>query len=129
MSIAPNNARLLVLTSRKSDLEYRLTMMMSTTQQLAQESADVTAQKSAAIQQYITSVTNSQDSAPVLNPGYSAQVSDLDAQLAQIAVAQKKLDIEQKKIETNLNAVNTEEDQVQKTLDNSIKNEIGYFKD
>lgn len=129
MSIAPNNARLLVLTSRKSDLEYRLTMLMGTVQQLAQESADVTAQKAAAIQEYVTKATNSQDAAPVLNPEYSAQVADLDAQLQRIAVAQNILDIKQKKLETDDKAVSTEQDQVQKQVDNSIKNEMSYYKD
>ncbi len=131
MAIVPNSARLLVLTARKSDLEYRITMMMNQTQRLAQENAEVLEEKYNAVQNYISSqmTTGEADVPPTINMVDAVGIEDFEVQLAQIANAQNRLDIEQKKLETNHKAVSAEEEKVQKLVDNSIKNEIGYFKD
>lgn len=133
MSIAPNTARLFVLTARKSDLEYRLTTMMNTTQRLAQENADILEQKSKTVQNYLSALstvsTTGQDAAPAIAVENLPEMVDFDTQLKNLEIAQNKLDLDQKKLETEHQAVVAEEDGVQKQVDNSIKNELSPFKD
>ncbi len=128
MALVPNSARLLVLTARKSDLEYRITMLAGQQQRLATENAEILNEKSIAVQQYVNQLSGSnQDAASAVTLASSLELGDFEVQLAEIANAQNRLDMEQKKLETNYAAVNTEQDSVQKLVDNSIKNEMAYF--
>lgn len=130
MAVSVNNARLLFLTARKSDLEYKMTMMINNIQQLANQSAAVLEEKYTAVQNYVTkqTVAGTADAPPTVsmnaNPNY---LTDFDVQLAEIEAAQSRLDLEQKKLETQHKAVTAEEESVQKTLDNSIKEEFTRF--
>ncbi len=129
MSISPNHARILSLTARQSDLQYRLTMLVSQNQKFSTEQADLLQQKSSIIQSYLTAqkTAGSEDQTVALDFATAALTADIDSQLAAVANAQNRLDLEQKRIETNHKAVTTEKESVQKVLDNSIKTEMNYF--
>lgn len=129
MAFNSNNARLLVLTARKSDVEYRLTMMVNRTQQLAQANAELLNEKYEMVQSTITEemLSGEADLPSTMSPLTTAQMASIDVQMAELTAAQNRLDLEQKKLETQHKAITAEEESVQKQTDNSIKNEFGYF--
>ena len=53
--------------------------------------------------------------------------TELDAQLTLISLKDEEMDAEMKMIETELKALNAEEEQIDKVINNSIKKEFGIF--
>lgn len=130
MASCSNHTRLLVLTSNKSSLEYRITLLMNRTQQLAQQNAEILNEKYTAVQATITQqmkAAESDSSVSVVPMVDEASLAEFDAQIASIEAAQTRLDMEQKKLETQHKAVTAEQESVQKQLDNNIKIEYNHF--
>lgn len=126
MSVAPNHARLLALTARQSDLEYKLTMLMTQMQQLSNCQSALTQQRYEALEAYTLKATGS-DKAPVIQAGNAEYVTQFDVQLAELESAQEKLDLQKAQYETQQKAVVTEKESVQKLEDSSIKEEFKGF--
>ncbi len=126
MALAPNQARLLTLTARKSDLEYKLTLLVNQTQRLAQENSEILNERAQAVNDYVSMLSSgsAEDLASALSTGTEAITADFDAQLAELTVAQNRLDLQQKQLETQEKAVSSEMESVQKIVDSSIKNEF-----
>lgn len=129
MAVVINQSRKLLITQLKSELNYRLSVISSRMQRIAMEQADI-AQQKATIQnaqikklqeQGVENITVSDiDNIALLT-------SDLDVELTLLAVKDDEMEAEMKSIETQLQALNAEEEQIDKTLDNSIKKEYGIF--
>lgn len=126
MSVSPNHARLLTLTARQSDLEYKLTMLMARMQQMSQQEASLTQQKYDALANYLTD-NLSKDTTSVVKIGQSEYTTQFDAQLAALKSAQQRLDLQKGQFETQQKAVVAEKESVQKLVDGSVKREFEGF--
>jgi len=132
MSTAMNHARLLTLTARKSDLEYKITNVMMTMQALATQQTVLSEQKYNYVQKSVQNIlTNTGDSSAVSSTdsiidyiANSEYATSFDAQLASLEAAQERLDLEKGKFETEHKAIVAEEESVEKLLNSSIKKEF-----
>lgn len=124
MGLASNQARLNVLTSRKADLEYRLIMITNQTQQLAANKAEAVAKKSAAVLNYVNAATNEDEKVSFEN---TAAYMDYETSMAELEAADSRLTQQQKTVETELQAVQAEEEEIEKLVSSNIKKSFGYF--
>ena len=122
MGLAANRARLNVLTSRKADLEYRLTLLTNQAQQLASQKAEAVANKSAALTTYIS---NSADQSVSFEN--TAAYMDYETSMAELEAADLRLTQQQKTAETELQAVQAEEEEIEKLVETNVKDSFGYF--
>ena len=125
MAVAANQARLLSLTSGKSDLEYKMMLLSSQMIVLSSQSAQLQTERSTEMNQLIAQLT-SQTSG---DTSVDLDISDLknqvgakfDAQIAMLEKAQEQLDLQMGQYETQHQAVSEEQQNLEKTLDSNIK--------
>ena len=122
MGLSSNQARLNVLTSRKADLEYRLTMITAHTQQIANQESEAISKKAAQMEMYSAANTDS-----VASFQYTKAYADYEMAMNQLEIAQNKLDQQQKMVETQLKAVTNEQEQVKKLVESNVKTSFKHF--
>ena len=122
MGLSSNQARLNVLTSRKADLEYRLTMITAHTQQIANQESEAISKKAAQMEMY--SAANTDKAASFQ---YTQAYADYEMATNQLEIAQNKLDQQQKMVETQLKAVTNEQEQVKKLVESNVKTSFKHF--
>lgn len=120
MGLTANQARLNVLTSRKSDLEYRLILISNQTQRLAAEKSAEVSAKANALDKFM-----GEDQ--TISFTETAAYMDYEKAMAEIEIAQNRLDMQQKSFETELKAVTSEEEEVNKLVESNVKKSFGYF--
>ena len=121
MGLAANQARLNVLTARKSDLEYRLILISNQTQRLTAEKSSEINEKAKALNTYMEG--NDQKvsfTETVAFMNYEKAMNELEA-------AQNRLDVQQKSLETELKAVSSEQEEVSKLVESNTKKSFAYF--
>jgi hypothetical protein len=104
MGLGASQARLLMLTARKSDLELQLQFVNQARMQLAN----------------MVSALFMQQSQPDLNPG-SPQSQQLTAAESSLQAQDKRLELMSKQLDTQHQAVQTEIDSVQKVISKNIE--------
>ena len=124
MGLSSNQARLNVLTSRKADLEYRLTILTAHTQQLANKESEEISKKVAQMEMY--SAANA-DNDNAVQFQYTQAYANYELAMNELEVAQNKLDQQQKMIETQLKAVTNEQEQVKKLVESNVKSSFKLF--
>ena len=122
MGLSSNQARLNVLTSRKADLEYRLTMITAHTQQIANQESEAISKKAAQMEMYSAANTDK-----VASFQYTQAYADYEMAMNQLEIAQNKLDQQQKMVETQLKAVTNEQEQVKKLVESNVKTSFKHF--
>ncbi len=129
MSVVLNQSRKLLIAQRKAELNYKLMLISSRMQRTAAESARITEEKATItnreMQKLIDEGTENITLAQVNN--IANMTTELDTQLTLLSLKDDDMEAEMKMIDTQLKALNAEEDQIDKTLDNSIKKEFGIF--
>ena len=127
MSVAPTQCNLLALTMRKSDLEYRLLQITGTVSRMAAQTAALNQEvltKVQSMNKYQTVLTGegSKDVAERLEAFYSSEFyTAYQTQMALINTKEKALNVEKQQIETQINAINTMIEGVEKQIDNNLK--------
>ena len=124
MGLASNQARLNLLTSRKADLEYRLTSITNQVQKLAIQQSAIVSKKAAQMEVYNQQNKNNDQA---VRFEYTQAYADYEAQMNLISVAQTKLDNQQKMVETQHQAVNAEQEQVKKLVESNVKTSFKLF--
>lgn len=124
MGLASNQARLNLLTSRKADLEYRLTSITNQVQKLAIQQSAIVSKKAAQMEVYNQQNKNNDQAVQF---EYTQAYADYEAQMNLISVAQTKLDNQQKMVETQHQAVNAEQEQVKKLVESNVKTSFKLF--
>ena len=124
MGLSSNQARLNLLTSRKVDLEYRLTTITAQVQKLAMQESSLVSKKSAQMEVYNQ---QNQNNDTAVQFQYTQAYADYEAQMNLISVAQTKLDNQQKMIETQHQAVEAEQEQVKKLVESNVKTSFKLF--
>ena len=129
MSVVLNHSRKLLITKQKSDLNFRLMIIAARMQRTAAESQRITEEKATItnreIKKLIDEGTQNITLEQVTN--IANMTTDLDTELTLLSIKDDDMEAEMKMIETQLKALNAEEEQIDKTLDNSIKKEFGIF--
>ena len=129
MSYVINQSRKLLIAQMKSELNYRLMIISGRMQLIQMQTTDITKQK-ATIQnaqmkklekQGVENITLSD----IQN--IASMTSDLDVKLELLAIQDDNLECEMRMIETQLNALNAEEEQIDKAVESSCKKEFGIF--
>jgi len=123
MGVASNQARLFVLTSRKSDLELAMTNINMRQQMLATKQAEAVAKKTSAMTQFLNS---EQDTAVSFEQ--TAAYAEYERAMAEIELADNNLSMQLKAMETEHQAVSQELEETRKLVDNNVKNSFGTFK-
>ena len=124
MGLSSNQARLNLLTSRKVDLEYRLTTITAQVQKLAMQESSLVSKKSAQMEVYNQ---QNQNNDTAVQFQYTQAYADYEAQMNLISVAQTKLDNQQKMIETQHQAVEAEQEEVKKLVESNVKTSFKLF--
>lgn len=124
MGLSSNQARLNVLTSRKADLEYRLTMITVNTQQLASKEAEAISKKAVQMEMYATA---NKDNDNAVEFQYTQAYADYELSMNELEIAQNKLDQQQKMVETQLKAVTSEQEEVKKLVESNVKTSFKLF--
>lgn len=102
MGLAASQARLLMLTARKSDIELQLQFVSQARMQLS------------------NGVSYLYSQSANLTPG-SSDDKKLQSQIAQIQEADKRLEMESKRLDTQRTAIQTEYESVQKMIQKNIE--------
>lgn len=123
MGLAANQARLNVLTCKKADLEYRLTILASHEQVLVSQKSEAVTAKSKALAEFIDE--NNAD-ANVKFENTQASM-DYEKAMAEIEAADERLTQQRKAAETELHSVEAEQEEVGKLVSSNIKSSFGYF--
>ena len=126
MGLAANQARLNVLTAKKADLEYRLMMLTSQSQKLASEQAEEVSKKASAQERYAQLKSeNTEDLAVSFLE--TAAYADYEKAMAELEAADLKLTQQQKTIETQYQAIDAEQEEIEKLVESNVKDSFGYF--
>lgn len=130
MSVVLSNSRKQVITLLKADLNYRLMIIASRMQRTAAESQSITEEKNKItnreLEKLMDDGVENISVADVKNIAY--MTAELDTDLTLLALKDDDMEAEMKMIETELQALNAEEEEIDKLTDKSIKNEFGIFK-
>lgn len=126
MGLAANQARLNVLTCRKADLEYRLMILSNQQQRLSAETAEAVSQKAAALDAYLS---NANGEAEDVKVGFESTAAYIDYEKAmnELEAAESRLDMQREAAETELSAVSSEEEEIEKLVQSNVKKSFGYF--
>ncbi|MBO5947642.1 hypothetical protein J6Q66_02260 [bacterium] len=130
MSVAPTQCHLLSIISRKADLEYRLLNIMNDISRLSCQSAALNEEMLAEMQsvynfQSVLTDENTKDMAEKIEAFNSNEFYvAYQTQMAMINSKEKLLNAEKQQIETQLNALNTLEEGVNKQLENDLKKSV-----
>ena len=120
MGLAANQARLNVLTCKKSDLEYRLTIIASHEQLLATQKTDAITKKSLALTNFFKKEENKEKDTTVSFES-TKEYMEYEQAMAEIESADERLTQLRKVTETELHAVEAEEEEVDKLVSSNIK--------
>lgn len=124
MGLSSNQARLNLLTSRKADLEYRLTMISAQTQKLAMQESEAITKKASQMQLYSQQNADNDDA---VSFDQTQAYADYETAMSQLELAQTRLDNQQSLIETQLSAVTNEQEQVEKLVESNVKSSFKHF--
>lgn len=124
MGLSSNQARLNLLTSRKADLEYRLTMISAQTQKLAMQESEAITKKASQMQLYTQQNADNDDA---VSFDQTQAYADYETAMSQLELAQTRLDNQQSLIETQLSAVTNEQEQVEKLVESNVKSSFKHF--
>lgn len=128
MAIASNHARLLSLTSRKSDLEYKMMLLSSQMMVLSSQSSALQTERSTEMTQMIAQLTTEADGDTSVDLDITNLKNQIgakfDAQISMMEKAQEQLDLKMAQYETQHQAVAQEQESVEKVLDSNIKIEF-----
>lgn len=130
MAFVLSNARKQLITLLKADLNYRLMIISSRMQRTAAESQRITEEKA--------NITETQMNKLIAEKGsdnltiadinsISFLTTDLDVELKMLSAKDDDMECEMREIESQLQALNAEEDEIDKLIDKSIKSEFGIF--
>lgn len=127
MSVASTQCQILALTSRKSDLEYRLLCINAVRSRMAAQTSALHEDLVREIQSGHIFQTVDQDSdieqqIAIATSGEFYTAYQL--QTAMINEKEKMLDVEKTQIETQLNAINTLQDSLSKQLESDLKKSV-----
>ena len=122
MGLAANQARLNVLTARKSDLELRLTLIVNQNLKLATEKGIAANLKATAINEY---VNNNQDEDVKFED--TQAFMDYEKMMDEIEAADLRLTQQQQTVETELSAISAEKEEIEKLVKSNIEDSFGYF--
>ena len=122
MGLAANQARLNVLTARKSDLELRLTLIVNQNLKLATEKGFAANLKATAINEY---VNNNQDEDVKFED--TQAFMDYEKMMDEIEAADLRLTQQQQTVETELSAISAEKEEIEKLVKSNIEDSFGYF--
>ena len=122
MGIAANQARLFVLTARKADINYNLTILTNQYQQLTARKSEEIQKKSAAINEYY----NGGEDKKVAFENTKANM-DYENAMAELEAADNLLILRKEAAETELQAVSKEEEEIEKLVSSNIKESFKYF--
>jgi len=123
MGVASNQARLFLLTSRKSDLELAMSNISMRQQLLATKQAEAVAKKTSAMTQFL----NAQQDTSV-SFEQTAAYAEYERAMTEIEIADNNLNMQLKAMETEHQAVSQELEETRKLVDNNVKNSFGTFK-
>ena len=126
MGLSSNQARLNFLTLRKADLELRIMNLSTQTQELATKQASLIAEKSTALQAFTAEMANKENDEQVSFESTAIYI-DIENQMQMLEIADSKLTQQQELAETEYQAINAEEEEVQKLVDNNIKATFKIF--
>ena len=126
MGLSSNQARLNFLTLRKADLELRIMNLSTQTQELATKQASLIAEKSTALQAFTAEMANKENDEQVSFESTAIYI-DIENQMQMLEIADSKLTQQQELAETEYQAINAEEEEVQKLVDNNIKETFKIF--
>lgn len=130
MSVAPTQCQLLALTSRKSDIEYRLLQINAQVSRMAAQSASLQEElmievRSNNIYQTVYTGENSKDLEERLEAFYSGEFyTAYQTQMAMINNKEKALNVEKSQLEVQLTAITTEMEGIEKQLDSDLKKAV-----
>ena len=127
MGLAANQARLNVLTCKKADLEYRLTIIASHEQLIATQRTEETTKRSLALTTFIQNLDISKENDEKVSFETTKEYMDYEQAMAEIDSADSRLTQLRKATETELHAVEAEEEEVEKLVSSNIKSSFGYF--
>ena len=130
MAFVLSNARKQLITMMKADLNYRLMIISSRMQRTAAEQQSITEEKASITKTQMNNLiaekgTENLTLADINNIGFLT--TDLDVQLTRLAAKDDDMECEMKSIESQLQALNAEEDEIDKLNDKNIKSEFGIF--
>lgn len=128
MGLAANQARLNVLTCKKADLEYRLTIIASHEQLIATQRTEETTKRSLALTTFIQNLKKTEnENDEKVSFETTKEYMDYEQAMAEIDSADSRLTQLRKATETELHAVEAEEEEVEKLVSSNIKSSFGYF--
>jgi len=122
MGVDSNQCRLLLLTARRDDLEYSMSVLTMRQQMLATNRANAVAQKAAALSTYLQTPDQ-----PVAFE-QTAAYAQYEQEMLRLEAADNQLDMQLKTMETEHQAITQEIEETRKTVDNNVKNTFGIFK-
>ena len=121
MSVAPTQCCLLALTMRKSDLEYSLLQITATISRMSAKSSALHQELLSQVQTKVNPVLTGEGSKDIdveIEKFYTSEFyTAYQAQTAMINRKERDLDVQKQQMETQLNAINTLIDGVEKQLD------------
>lgn len=123
MGVASNQARLFLLTSRKSDLELAMSNISMRQQLLATKQAEAVAKKTSAMTQFLNS---EKDSSVTFEQ--TAAYAEYEKAMTEIEIADNNLNMQLKAMETEHQVVSQELEETRKLVDNNVKNSFAPFK-
>lgn len=129
MAIVLNNARKQLISMLKADLNHRLMVISARMQRTAAQSQRLSEEKAtiqnAHMQALIEQGTENIELSDIQNIQY--MTADIDTELSLLAIKDDDMECEMRMIETQLQALNAEEEEIDKTMNNDIKREFGIF--
>jgi len=123
MGVSSNQARLFLLTSRKSDLELAMSNITMRQQLLATKQAEAISKKTDAMLQFM----NSQQDGSV-SFEQTAAYAEYEVQMTQLEMADNNLTMQLQAMETEHKAISQQLEEARKLVDNNVKNSFAPFK-
>lgn len=142
MGIAANAFRLLYLKAHQSDLEYKITLLFTRRQALAEQAQHIAADHSNNVFQsddYSALYNTANGQTPGAFPGFISPLpginvpqdpvptGDYEQQTSVIQAADKELELDAEKLKILLEAAKTEVDAIDKVLSKNIEKEYKTF--
>lgn len=123
MGVSSNQARLFLLTSRKSDLELAMSNITMRQQLLATKQAEAISKKTDAMLQFMNS---QQDGSVTFEQ--TAAYAEYEVQMTQLEMADNNLTMQLQAMETEHKAISQQLEEARKLVDNNVKNSFAPFK-
>ena len=129
MSVVLNQSRKLLIAQQKSELNYRLMLISGRMQLTAAHVAELTQEKATISKNEMKKLVEEGAASLTLEnvSNIANMTTDIDMELTLLEIKDSDMEAEMKMIETQLQALTSEEEEIDKTLNNSIKKEFGTF--